>query len=150
MSVEQLEEKIKKLEIKLGDIVNRLQEVENARDPIRANNRIDMFLQEMAVMEAKLSELSNKINVFVRDDRYIELFTNEEFKELYDKSGMVAKDVAKLIQTNANFKDVDISQPAISKIVNGVIGNLYLRSFLGRHFRYEITKMQKQEFAKTK
>lgn len=141
---EELEQQVKNLQIQVSDIINRLVTVETARDPIRANQRIDMFNEQMSNMETNLSEMSNRLNCFVRDDKFLELFTDEEFKELYNKSGLVAKDVTKLIQSNANFKDVDVSQPAISKIVNGVIGNLYLRSFLGRHFRYEIAKIQKQ------
>lgn len=138
----EVQEKITEINIKIGDILNRLQEVENVRDPIRANQRISMFAEQMSIMETNLSEISNKINSFVRDDKFIELFTDEEFRELYNKSGLVSKDVTRLISSNPKFKDVDVSQPAISKVVNGVIGNIYLRSFLGRHFRYEIAKMQ--------
>ena len=54
------------------------------------------------------------------------------------ESGFVAKDVAKLIERK--FTNIDTSAPAISKIINGQIGSLELRSYLGKQFRYEIAK----------
>ena len=140
-----MQQRIEKLERQIQDIINRLSDIETVRDPQRANIRIDLLAQQYAELQANLAKLSQKQEAFVRDEKFIEIFTDEEFKNLYNQSGLCAKDVAKLIQTHKDFKDVDVSQPAISKIVNGVIGNLFLRSFLGREFIYEIAKRRANE-----
>ena len=70
-------------------------------------------------------------------------FTDEEFRLLYDNRGLNSKDVATIIHNNPAFKDQDVSAPAISKIINSIVKDVHLRSFLGRYFRYELIKKQK-------
>lgn len=135
MTIEQLEQKV-------NDIQFQLDDVKNTRDPLRANQRIDLLEQKLESFNVKIEELGQKLNAFGSDDKYIELFTDDEFKMLYQNSGLGAKDVASLMKANEKFKDLDTSAPAISKIVNGTYGSIYLRSYLAKQFRFAISKRE--------
>ena len=131
---------IEQLENRINDIQFQLDDVKNTRDPLRANQRIDLFEQKIEAFGVRIEELGQKLNAFGKDDKYIELFTDDEFKLLYNNSGLGAKDVASLMKANEKFKDMDCTPPTISKIINGERGSLELRSYLGKQFRFAITK----------
>ena len=135
MTIEQLEQRV-------NDIQFQLDDVKNTRDPLRANQRIDLLQQQLSDFGVKIAELGQRLNSYVKEDKYLELFTDDEFKMLYKNSGLGAKEVASLIKANEKFKNVDTSAPAISKIVNGTIGSLELRNYLGKQFRFAITKRE--------
>ena len=136
-------EEIKQLENKIQDMQFQIDDLKNTRDPLRANQRIDLLQQQLSDFGVKISELDNKLNSYVKEEKYIELFGDEEFKLLYQNSGLSSKDVASLIKANENFKDLDCSPQAISKIVNSERGSLELRSYLGKQFRFAISKRTK-------
>lgn len=131
---------IEQLENRINDIQFQLDDVKNTRDPLRANQRIDLLEQKIEAFGVRIEELGQKLNAYAKDDKYIELFTDEEFKLLYNNSGLGAKDVASLMKANEKFKDMDCTPPTISKIINGERGSLELRSYLGKQFRFAITK----------
>ena len=133
MTNEQLEQIIKDLQFQIDDL-------KTVRDPLRANQRIDLLEQRLEDFGVRLTEFDKKIEAFGNDNKFIETFTDEEFKYLYNNSGLGAKDVANLIKANDKFKDLDTSAPTISKIVSGERGSLELRSYLGKQFRFAITK----------
>ena len=61
-----------------------------------------------------------------------------------DTGGKICRwEPALIIHNNPAFKDQDVSAPAISKIINSIVKDVHLRSFLGRYFRYELIKKQK-------
>ena len=128
------------LEQRVNDLQFQIDDLKNTRDPLRANERIDLLQQQLSNFGEQIADLNNKLNVLGREDKYIELFTDDEFKSLYQNSGLGAKDVAQLLKANEKFKDIDMSAPAISKIVNGTIGSLELRSYLGKQFKLAISK----------
>ena len=131
---------IEQLENRINDIQFQLDDVKNTRDPLRANQRIDLLEQKIEAFGVRIEELGQKLNAFGKDDKFIELFTDDEFKLLYNNSGLGAKDVASLMKANEKFKDMDCTPPTISKIINGERGSLELRSYLGKQFRFAITK----------
>ena len=133
---------IKELENKVKDIQFQLDDVKNTRDPLRANQRIDLLQQQLEQFGVKITELDKKLEAFGNEDKYIELFTDDEFKLMYQNSGLLAKDVAALIKKNNKFKDMDTSAPTISKIISGERGNIELRSYLGKQFRFAISQRQ--------
>lgn len=134
--------KIEQLEQRINDMQFQIDDLKTVRDPLRANQRIDLLQQQLSVFGVKIEELGQKLNSYAKDDKYIELFTDEEFKRLYNNSGLGAKDVASLIKANEKFKDMDTSAPRISQIISGERGSLELRSYLGKQFRFAITKRQ--------
>lgn len=133
---------IEQLENKLQDIQFQLDDVKNTRDPLRANQRIDLLEQKLETFNVKIEEMNKKIDSFGGDSKFIETFTDDEFKYLYNNSGLGAKDVASLIKANDKFKDMDTTPPTISKIISGERGSLELRSYLGKQFRFAITKRE--------
>lgn len=133
-----MEEKLKRLEHKVDNLINRISDLETMRKPEEVVGKVLLLEQQLDETRVAISNLKIQLNAYLNSDKYIETFTNEEFKDLYMNSGFVAKDVAKLIERK--FKNIDTSAPAISKIVNGQIGSLELRSYLGKLFRYEIAK----------
>lgn len=135
MTNEQLEQRINDMQFQIDDL-------KTVRDPLRANQRIDLLQQQLSDFGVKIAELGQRLNSYAKDDKYIELFTDEEFKMLYNNSGLGAKDVASLIKANEKFKDMDTSAPRISQIISGERGSLELRSYLGKQFRFAITKRQ--------
>lgn len=137
-----MQEELKKLEDKIQNIQFQIDDLKTVRDPLRANQRIDLLQQQLSVFGVKIEELGQKLNSYAKDDKYIELFTDEEFKMLYNNSGLGAKEVASLIKANEKFKDMDTSAPRISQIISGERGSLELRSYLGKQFRFAITKRE--------
>lgn len=135
MTNEQLEQRINDMQFQIDDL-------KTVRDPLRANQRIDLLQQQLSVFGVKIEELGQKLNAFGKDDKYIELFTDEEFKMLYKNSGLGAKDIANLMKANENFKELDSTPQSINQIINGKRGSLELRSYLGKQFRFAITKRQ--------
>ena len=133
---------IEQLESRINDIQHQINDLKTVRDPLRANQRIDLLQQQLSDFGVKIAELGQRLNSYVKEDKYLELFTDDEFKMLYKNSGLGAKEVASLIKANEKFKNVDTSAPAISKIVNGTIGSLELRNYLGKQFRFAITKRE--------
>jgi len=135
MTIEQLEQKV-------NDIQFQLDDVKNTRDPLRANQRIDLLEQRLEDFGVRITEMNKKIEAFGNDNKFIETFTDDEFKYLYNNSGLGAKDVASLIKANDKFKDMDTTPPTISKIISGERGSLELRSYLGKQFRFAISKRE--------
>ena len=133
-------EELKKLENKITDMQFQIDDLKNTRDPLRANQRIDLLQQQLSDFGVKIDEMNQKLNSYAKDDRYIEVFSDEEFKTLYQNSGLSSKDVANLMKAHEKFKDMDSTPPTISKIINGERGSVELRSYLGKQFRFAITQ----------
>lgn len=137
-----MQEELKKLDDKIQNIQFQLDDVKNTRDPLRANQRIDLLEQKLEVFGVKIEELGQKLNAFGKDDKFIEAFTDDEFKYLYNNSGLSAKDIASLMKANEKFKDLDTTPQSINQIVNSKRGSLELRSYLGKQFRFAISKRE--------
>lgn len=133
MTIEQLEQRVKDLQFQVDDL-------KTIREPMRATERINLLEYQLNQLGTKIDEMNNRLNAYVKDDKYLEVFTPEEFKTLYLNSGLGAKDIANLMQMNEKFKKLDSTPPTISKIINGERGSLELRSYLGKQFRFAITK----------
>ena len=133
---------LKELENRVNDIQFQLDDLKNVREPMRANERINFMEYQLNELGTKIDEMNNRLNAYVKEDKFLELFTDEEFKNLYKSSGLGAKDVANLMKMNDKFKELDSTPQTINKIVNGERGSLELRSYLGKQFRFAITKRQ--------
>lgn len=129
------------IEKQIENLKNRVNDLETMRSPDEVVGKVLFIEQQLDEVRTAISETNIKLNAYLNDDKFIELFTDDEFKKLYMESGFVAKDVAGLMKKK--FPDLDNSAPAITKIINGQIGSLQLRSYLGKQFRYEIAKRNK-------
>lgn len=137
-----MQEELKKLENKIQDLEFQVGDLRNVRNPLRANQRIDLLEQRLEDFGVKLTEFDKKIEAFGSDSKFIETFTEEEFKYLYSNSGLSAKDIANLMKANDKFKDLDTTPQSINQIVNSKRGSLELRSYLGKQFRFAISKRE--------
>lgn len=133
-----LMQNVQGLQGQIENLKNRISDLETMRSPDEVVGKVVHLEEQQDELRTAISNTNIKLQAYLNDDKYIEVFTNEEFKTLYMESGFVAKDVAKLIERK--FTNIDTSAPAISKIINGQIGSLELRSYLGKQFRYEIAK----------
>lgn len=131
-----MEERVKKLELAMQNIINRVSDLETMRNPDEVVGKVCLLEQQIDEIRTLISDVNIKLNAYLKEDKFIEVFSDEEFKELYMNSGLVAKDVSKLIERKYG-EEIDTSAPNISKIINGQRNNLELRSYLGKIFRYE-------------
>lgn len=134
-----MEERVKKLELAMQNIINRVNDLETMRNPDEVVGKVCLLEQQIDEIRTLISDVNIKLNAYLNEDKFIETFSDEEFKELYMNSGLVAKDVSKLIERKYG-EEIDTSAPNISKIINGQRNNLELRSYLGKIFRYECQK----------
>lgn len=134
-----MEERVKKLELAMQNILNRVSDLETMRNPDEVVGKVCLLEQQIDEIRTLISDVNIKLNAYLKEDKFIEIFSDEEFKELYMNSGLVAKDVSKLIERKYGA-EIDTSAPNISKIINGQRNNLELRSYLGKIFRYECSK----------
>ena len=138
-----MQEEITKLNQRINNLEFQVNDLKTIREPMRATERINLLEYQLNQLATKIDEMNNRLNAYVKDDKYLEVFTPEEFKTLYLNSGLGAKDIANLMQMNEKFKELDSTPQTINKIVNSERGSLELRSYLGKQFRFAITKRQK-------
>lgn len=136
-----LMQNVQGLQGQIENLKNRISDLETMRSPDEVVGKVCLLEEKVDEVVTSISDTNIKLNAYLNTDKYIEVFNVEEFKKLYMESGLVAKDVAKLMQKK--FPELDNSAPAITKIINGQIGSLELRSYLGKQFRYEIAKRNK-------
>lgn len=134
-----MEERIKKLESAMQNIINRVSDLETMRNPDEVVGKVCLLEQQIDEIRTLISDVNIKLNSYLNEDKFIERFSDEEFKQLYMDSGLVAKDVSKLIEKKYGT-EIDSSVSNVSKIINGQRNNLELRSYLGKIFRYECSK----------
>lgn len=134
-----MEERIKKLESAMQNVLNRVNDLETMRNPDEVVGKVCLLEQQIDEIRTLISDVNIKLNAYLKEDKFIEIFSDEEFKQLYMDSGLVAKDVSKLIEKKYGT-EIDSSVSNVSKIINGQRNNLELRSYLGKIFRYECSK----------
>lgn len=134
-----MEERIKKLELAMQNVLNRVSDLETMRNPDEVVGKVCLLEQQIDEIRTLISDVNIKLNAYLKEDKFIEIFSDEEFKQLYMDSGLVAKDVSKLIEKKYGT-EIDSSVSNVSKIINGQRNNLELRSYLGKIFRYECSK----------
>ena len=134
-----MEERIKKLELAMQNVLNRVNDLETMRNPDEVVGKVCLLEQQIDEIRTLISDVNIKLNAYLNEDKFIEIFSDEEFKQLYMDSGLVAKDVSKLIEKKYGT-EIDSSVSNVSKIINGQRNNLELRSYLGKIFRYECSK----------
>jgi hypothetical protein len=122
------------------DMDSRLQEVENYRSPTTIQNKITQQIGLIEEMSNQLSGVMQRFRALEFDDRFLVLYTDEDFKEWYTKSGLIAQDVKKYLDS---IEKKDISLATVSLILSGKIQDLKTRSLLGNLFKREALKKTK-------
>lgn len=124
------------------DLNDRLHEVENYRNPQQIQNKVQWQFQLIEEMSNTMSQIMQKFKAFDIDDRFIELFSDDDIKGFYENSGLTAVDVKKYLD---KIEQKDISMSTISLYVNAKMADLKLRSILGNYFKYEALKKTKKD-----
>ena len=75
-------EEIKALENRIKDMQFQIDDLRNMRNPMRANERIDLLQTQISEFGVKIDEMNNRLNAYIREDKFIETFTDEEFNLL--------------------------------------------------------------------
>ena len=113
-----MEERIKKLELAMQNVLNRVSDLETMRNPDEVVGKVCLLEQQIDEIRTLISDVNIKLNAYLKEDKFIEVFSDEEFKQLYMDSGLVAKDVSKLIEKKYGT-EIDSSVSNVSKIING-------------------------------
>lgn len=124
------------------DLSSRLIDVENYRNPQNIQNKVQFQFQLIEEMSNTMSQIMQKLKMLDFDERFIELFTDDDIKAYYMNSGLTASDVKKFVD---KAEGKDISMPTISLYVNAKIADLQLRSILGNYFKHEAIKKTKKD-----
>jgi hypothetical protein len=136
---------LQQLETFVKDLDSRIQDMELIKNPIGIQGKIDHIYSEIENLTNTISEILNKLNAFAKDDKYIEIFTDTEIKEMYLASSLTSNEIKKYIETHLLGNNEKISMSTVSRYTNGHIEDLLIRSKIGRYLRYEIIKQNKKQ-----
>jgi hypothetical protein len=118
----------------------RLQGIENFRSSPNIQNKIQWQFELIEQMANTMSQVMQKLNMFDLDDRFLEIYTDDEIKKYYILSGLTQTEVKTFID---KVLGKDTPQPTISLWVNGRTDDLKLRGILGNYFKGEALKKTK-------
>jgi len=126
----------------IKDLESRVIELEMIKNPSNVVGQIQGLFDSMETLTKGITDIKTKILSYDLDERYLEIFTNEDLKTLYNNSGRGAIDVKIFIQKYI-YNGEDVSLSTVSRYVNGEIEDLQIRSKLGKYFRNAALKNSK-------
>lgn len=135
-------ERLDILEKKHADLLHRYNALETQKDPLYVIRRVEACYGEMNRLNRTNSEIMNALRSYGLDDKWAELFTDEQIKALYMQSGLTQAEVKQFILKNIlqdSDKD-DLTQQMVSQYCNGNISNILARSKIGQYFRRSTIK----------
>jgi len=115
----------------------RIQEVENYRNPSMLHNKVQFQFQLIEGLTETQAKIKQMFKHFEIDDRFVQLYSDDEIKDFYVNSCLTATDVKKYLD---KIEKRDVSMTDVSKYVNGNLDDLKTRSLLGNYFKYEALK----------
>jgi len=125
-----LEQSVKRLNAKMTD-------VETKKDPLYITRQMVALKQDCNDIRKQNTALIEKINALNLDDKYLELFKDDEIKELYIQSGLSQQEVKEFLIKNVlnEQEKTEITGQGVSDYCNGKIKGLRARSKIGKYFR---------------
>jgi len=123
------------------DLSSRLMEVENYRNPQMLHNKVQYQFELIETMADTMSQVMQKLKSFDFDERFIELFSDDDIRNYYTLSGLTATDVKRFID---KLEKSDVSMKTISLYVNGKLTDLKIRGLLGNYLKHEALKKTKK------
>ena len=124
---------------RMTDMDSRMLELENIKNPLTVSGRIEHAMSQIEELTDKVSEVMRKMKAFDFDERFLELFTDEQIYKYYEQSGIRMNEMKDFISKNF-FKGKEVSLPTASNYVNGQIKDLKIRSILGKHLRHYVAQ----------
>jgi hypothetical protein len=137
-----LEKEIETLKARYRDLESRVQETENYKNPLSTEGRLISTMQMLEDMLNQMSTLQNKIKSFEKDEKFVEVFTDVDIKDLYTNSGLSTNIVKAWLEKNFN-DGKDLTMATVSNYLNGNVKDMLARSMLGRYLRYECMQKNK-------
>jgi phage shock protein A len=130
-----------KLEIRVMDLESQVSDFKNQKDSATIQYKLSVIQQQLETLAVKVSGLENIITALNTDSKFAELFTKEEIKEYYKKSGLSMQDVqafiSKLCRNESTLEDA-------GNWINGNIDNIEAISRLGKYLKMKaITNAKK-------
>jgi hypothetical protein len=128
-----LEKKVEMLENRLKDFDNRILEMEGRRSPDNVYNQIDDVYNRIETMTTNIDKILQRINTFNLDDKYVEIFSNEDLKNFYEQSGLSLPEIKQFVEKFITKENIDES--TAYRYVVGEIKELRCRSKIGKFLR---------------
>lgn len=133
MQENRLEKKIDMLENKIKDLEGRIVDLESLRYPENVYQQIEDMYNRIDIMTTNIDTILQKLNTFNLDDKYIEIFSNDELLSFYEQSGLSLPEIKKFIEKFITKEVIDES--TAYKYATGNIKDLRCRSKIGKFLR---------------
>ena len=135
-------QRIETLESNLADLLRRFNTLETQKDPLYVTRKVEACYGEMNRLNRTNSEIMNALKSYGLDDKWAELFTDEQIKALYMQSGLTQAEVKQFILKNIlqDSEKEDLTQQMVSQYCNGNVSNILARSRIGQYFRRSMIK----------
>ena len=128
---------IEELLSRIVDLENQVSDLKNQREPNTLQYKLNYAQSAIESLSSKVAELEAFVDKFNEDDKFAEVFTKEEVKELYKKSGLAITDIqAFLSKVYNNPVGLDLA----SGFINGKIDDIRVMSRLGKYLRLKAIK----------
>lgn len=133
MSENELEKSYRKLDNSIKDIINRIYELESQRTADSVWGKIDYAFNEIDVLTTKIDKIMQKINTINFDDKYIEVFSDEDLKSYYAQSGFSLPQIKEFVEKYITKEPID--ERTAYRYANGEMKDLRCRSKIGKFLR---------------
>lgn len=130
---------VKLLNSKLIDLDSRICEVEGIKNPLTLEGRLASIFGQIEELTDKVAIVMRKMSAYDFDERFLEIFTDEEINAFYEKSGLTMHEVKNFI-SNKYFNGEKVSIQTASNYVNGKVTDLKTRSSLGKYLRHYVAQ----------
>jgi hypothetical protein len=128
---------IEQLMGRIQDIENQFSDIKNQRDPNGVHGNLAYLQGAIESLAVKISDIENFIEEFNTADKFIETFTKDEIKSLYNRSGLSMPDVQGFL---CKLTGSSIGMEEASDVINGHEFDVRLVSRVGKYLRSKAIK----------
>ena len=121
----------------IKDLESRVLDLETIKNPLSFERRLDSLFGQVEDLTAKLVKITQKLKSFDMEKKYVEVFSDDELKSLYEASGLGISDVKEFIEKN--ITNMAIEQQTAWNYIYGKIKDVTNRSIIGKYLRHYAT-----------
>lgn len=126
----------KYIDVAIRSLKDQIEAMEHYKNPLTTEGRLDLQNMKLEQLENLVTGISQKLQSYDRDERYLELFKDEQLREMYISSGVTSQQVKEFLQKARGIKDM--TDQAVGPYLNGVIKDPFIRNQLGKFYRMHI------------
>jgi hypothetical protein len=126
------------LMVKYKDVVSRIEEMENAKNTATMEGKVNSLWEQFESLTNLLNVVRNDIRAFYLDDKFFELFSDEEMMKLYSMSKVKA---SQLVEFLSSALKVVVEEGEAVKMACGGARSVRERSIIGRWLKKEVLKL---------